>query len=129
MGRGIKIIFPKIIFTLNGLNIKPHKHIAFEILYTVSIYVGIMLHYVFSVWKIKVKNKFLVYLKSFCKNWNCTLNDCLPMLAQFLHQLAVDLKLNYYIHHYWSDFPSKCPLSPSVVSFHIINTIKIMYLN
>ncbi|XP_075233032.1 anaphase promoting complex subunit 1 isoform X2 [Lycorma delicatula] len=44
------------------------------------------------------------------------LNDCLPMLAQFLHQLAVDLKLNYYIHHYWSDFPSKCPLSPSVES-------------
>ncbi|CAH0388207.1 unnamed protein product [Bemisia tabaci] len=34
--------------------------------------------------------------------------DSLPMLAQLLHQLASDLCMKEYVHHYWRDHPSVC---------------------
>lgn len=37
----------------------------------------------------------------------------LPTLAKVLHHLASDLKLSDYVHHYWMDFPNKCPFNQS----------------
>nr|CAD7198790.1 unnamed protein product [Timema douglasi] len=42
---------------------------------------------------------------------NVLLVESLPSLAKLLHQLASDLRLNEYSHHYWKDFPYDCPLS------------------
>nr|CAD7590064.1 unnamed protein product [Timema genevievae] len=42
---------------------------------------------------------------------NVLLVDSLSSLAKLLHQLASDLRLNEYSHHYWKDFPYDCPLS------------------
>lgn len=30
------------------------------------------------------------------------------MIVQFLFQLAIDLKLEEYIYHYWKDYPLFC---------------------
>nr|CAD7457684.1 unnamed protein product [Timema tahoe] len=42
---------------------------------------------------------------------NVLLVESLSSLAKLLHQLASDLRLNEYSHHYWKDFPYDCPLS------------------
>lgn len=34
--------------------------------------------------------------------------DLLPMIVQLLYQLAIDLKLEEYVYHYWKDFPLFC---------------------
>ncbi|XP_068085818.1 anaphase-promoting complex subunit 1 isoform X2 [Anabrus simplex] len=34
--------------------------------------------------------------------------ESLPLLAQLLHQIARDLRLPRYEHHYWRDFPVEC---------------------
>lgn len=40
----------------------------------------------------------------------------LPALAKILHHLSCDLKLSQYVHHYWMDFPNKCPFNESSCS-------------
>ncbi|XP_071453561.1 anaphase-promoting complex subunit 1 [Hetaerina americana] len=39
--------------------------------------------------------------------------ESLPMLAQLLHQLAVDLQQPNYIDQYWRDFPKHCRMNKS----------------
>lgn len=34
--------------------------------------------------------------------------DLLPMIVQLLYQLAIDLKLDEYVYHYWKDYPLFC---------------------
>lgn len=34
--------------------------------------------------------------------------DLLPMIVQLLYQLAIDLKLEEYVYHYWKDNPLFC---------------------
>lgn len=34
----------------------------------------------------------------------------LPFLANFLHQISADLKLQNYVLYYWKDFPDQCAL-------------------
>jgi len=35
-------------------------------------------------------------------------SDLLPMIVQLLYQLAIDLKLEEYVYHYWKDYPLFC---------------------
>ncbi|XP_078053194.1 anaphase promoting complex subunit 1 isoform X2 [Augochlora pura] len=37
---------------------------------------------------------------------NCVMSESLPLLAQLLYQLSVDLKFEIYSHHYFLDFPT-----------------------
>lgn len=39
---------------------------------------------------------------------NTMKTDLLPMIVQLLYQLALDLKLEEYIYHYWKDYPLFC---------------------
>ncbi|XP_076632222.1 anaphase promoting complex subunit 1 [Colletes latitarsis] len=41
---------------------------------------------------------------------NCVMSESLPLLAQLLYQLSLDLKFIMYTHHYFLDFPSICHL-------------------
>ncbi|XP_012289018.1 anaphase-promoting complex subunit 1 [Orussus abietinus] len=42
---------------------------------------------------------------------NTVMTESLPLLAQLLHQLSTDLKLEMYSHHYFLDFPTFCNIS------------------
>ncbi|XP_076677551.1 anaphase promoting complex subunit 1 isoform X2 [Andrena cerasifolii] len=41
---------------------------------------------------------------------NSVMSESLPLLAELLHQLSIDLKFDMYTHHYFLDFPSLCHL-------------------
>lgn len=45
---------------------------------------------------------------------NTVVSESLPLLAQLLYQLSIDLKFDMYAHHYFLDFPSLCHLRNTV---------------
>ena len=64
---------------------------------------------------------------------NMLLAESLPLLAQLLHQLSCDLRLQDYMLHYWKDFPLCCPLvtctSVSTANMKLTDPLQVIVCN
>ncbi|XP_076165385.1 anaphase promoting complex subunit 1 isoform X2 [Ptiloglossa arizonensis] len=60
---------------------------------------------------------------------NCVMSESLPLLAQLLYQLSLDLKFMMYSHHYFLDFPSLCHLKNTASQFSEADLQKITIPN
>nr|XP_033324577.1 anaphase-promoting complex subunit 1 [Megalopta genalis] len=60
---------------------------------------------------------------------NCVMSESLPLLAQLLYQLSMDLKFEIYSHHYFLDFPTLCHVRDATSQINESDLLKISVPN